>query len=86
LPKGSSRKTWIQVGTRVPPEVNSVLTLAATFQDTSIQELLYPLVEQLAKSLAAEPEIKTSLNAMSQYRARKRARVVELTQPPSVPR
>jgi hypothetical protein len=62
-----------------------VLTLAATFQETSIQELLYPLVEQLAKNLAAEPEIKTSLDAMSQYRARKRARVVQLTQPPSTP-
>ncbi len=72
------KKGWIQTGLRVPPEVDEIINLAAWFEGRSVQELLYPLVQQFASQFAAGPHAQAALRAREQYLAAKESHVVPL--------
>jgi len=62
----------------LPAEVDEIIKLAAWFEGRSVQELLYPLVQQFASEFAAGPHAQAALRAKEQYHAAKESRVVPL--------
>jgi hypothetical protein len=70
VPPGS--ETLEQVSVRVPASVREILHYAADLRGyRSFQELLRPVVEELAQELSREPEIQAMIRAKQEFDARK---------------
>ena len=61
-----------QVLTRVSADAHRVLEIACAAERTSMTQLLRPVVESHANSLAKEPEIASMLEQARRYEERKR--------------
>jgi len=58
------------VAVRVPDDVHAVLDVArAAYGHRSLQELLAPVIEAYAKSLAAKPQIQVMLRSRAELQA-----------------
>lgn len=75
MPAGLSRI----VGARIDPALLDVLEVARAFEGSaSMQEFMRPHIEELARRLAAEPEIASALKLRQEYRARKSGKLRRL--------
>ena len=61
-----------QVATRIPTETWEILNVGLTIERApSMQELLRPVIEEYARRLAKEPEVRSIRGEVEKYRARK---------------
>ncbi|HCG01417.1 MAG TPA: hypothetical protein DEV93_12830 [Chloroflexi bacterium] len=65
----------------MPRELMDVIDTAVRFQESSIQDLVFPLVERLASELAADPDIRASLEAGERYRGRMGRKILPIGRP-----
>jgi hypothetical protein len=80
MPKKGER---LPLSVRVPREVMDVIDTAVRFEESSIQELVYPVIERLASEFASDHDIKASLEAQDRYRRRIRRKVIPMDRPPA---
>lgn len=75
MPKKGER---LPLSVRVPREVMDIIDTAVRFEESSIQELVYPVIERLASDFASDPDIKASLESQDRYRRRNKRKVIPI--------
>lgn len=75
MPKNRER---LPLSVRVPRELMDIIDTAVRFEESSIQELVFPVIERLASEFASDPDIKASLQAQDRYRRRTKRKVIPI--------